>query len=466
MTGRSSCACCRLGLRASEVVRLRLDDIDWRAATVRVGGPQDGAWSTAAIDRRGGQGAGRVPPARPSGHHGERGVRAAQPSAWVLRSATASSGEPWTERSIAPGSTRPLEVANLLRHSLATGLLARGVGLSRDRRSARSLASGHDSDLRRGRYRSPAPGGAAVAGGETVTAPVMAAVEAYIAMRHGLGYRSPTQERSLRAFARYLDTANHRADPARSRRWNGRRRPRRPIRATRPGVWRPCGASCVTSPRWTVPPRCPPPGLLGPDWTSQAAARLLRRRDRRSVGTAAARLDPAGGLRPRCYVTLFGLLACTGLAHQRSARPVVRRCRPRRRGVITVRAGKRGLTRLVPLHPSAVAAAGRLRRRAGTLFGPPGPTDAFFRTEASERISYNTAHHAFRVVRRRLGWNADRAHPCPPGARPAPPHGRAAHPDLARPKASTSTPRSPRWPPTSATSRCVTSTGISPPFPS
>ena len=78
-----------------------------------------------------------------------------------------------------------------------------------DRRSARSLASGHDSDLCRRRYRSPAPGGYALAGGETVTAPVMAAVEAYIAMRHGLGYRSPTQERSLRAFARHLDTANH-----------------------------------------------------------------------------------------------------------------------------------------------------------------------------------------------------------------------------------------------------------------
>ena len=42
-----------------------------------------------------------------------------------------------------------------------------------------------------------------------MTAPVMTAVKAYIAMRHGLGYRSPTQERSLRAFARHLDTANH-----------------------------------------------------------------------------------------------------------------------------------------------------------------------------------------------------------------------------------------------------------------
>jgi integrase len=40
------------------------------------------------------------------------------------------------------------------------------------------------------------------------------------------------------------------------------------------------------------------------------------------------------------------------------------------------------------------------------MFGPPAGADAFFRTEASERISYNTAHHAFSVARRRLGWDA------------------------------------------------------------
>ena len=41
------------------------------------------------------------------------------------------------------------------------------------------------------------------------------------------------------------------------RAWTGRHRPPRPIRATRPGGWRRCGASCVTCPRWTAPPRCP-----------------------------------------------------------------------------------------------------------------------------------------------------------------------------------------------------------------
>ena len=31
----------------------------------------------------------------------------------------------------------------------------------------------------------------------------------YLALRRGLGYRSPSQERALRAFARYLDQAGH-----------------------------------------------------------------------------------------------------------------------------------------------------------------------------------------------------------------------------------------------------------------
>ncbi len=34
-------------------------------------------------------------------------------------------------------------------------------------------------------------------------------VAEFIALRRGLGYRSPTQERALRSFGRFLDTAGH-----------------------------------------------------------------------------------------------------------------------------------------------------------------------------------------------------------------------------------------------------------------
>jgi len=228
-------------------------------------------------------------------------------------------------------------------------------------------------------------------------------VDSYSAMRHGLGYRSVTQERSLREFARHLDghegpiplektlewaTATSSIDP---------RNPARRLARVR-GLLRHLhaldGATDV-----------PAPGLLGPTghrnppyvYSDAEVVDLL---------AAAARLDPVDGLRPRCYVTLFGLLACSGL---RISEALALSCPDvdLDGGVITVRAGKRGLTRLVPLHPSAVAALADYGAERERRYGTPGADDAFFRTDTSERISYNVAHHAFAVVRRRLGWTAN-----------------------------------------------------------
>jgi integrase len=237
-----------------------------------------------------------------------------------------------------------------------------------------------------------------------MTAPVMTAVEGYIAMRHGLGYRSPTQERSLRAFARHLDTAHHSGPiPLESTlQWatatiSGD--PCNPARrlATVRGFLRHLSALDSAT-------EVPAAGLLGPTgarkpphiYTDDEITALLH---------GAAGLDPIGGLRPCCYVTLFGLLACTGLRIS-EALALSHADVDLDAGVITVRAGKRGLTRLVPLHPSASAPLADYAAQRARMFGPPAITDAFFRTEASERISYNTAHHAFRLVRRRLGWDS------------------------------------------------------------
>lgn len=42
-----------------------------------------------------------------------------------------------------------------------------------------------------------------------MTAIVAAHVEEFITLRQGLGYRSPSQERALRAFGRHLDRRDH-----------------------------------------------------------------------------------------------------------------------------------------------------------------------------------------------------------------------------------------------------------------
>lgn len=227
-------------------------------------------------------------------------------------------------------------------------------------------------------------------------------VEDYIGLRRGLGYRSVTQERSLRSFARHLaghegpiplestldwTTATSSPDP---------RNPARRLAVVR-GFLRHLHALDGAT-------EVPAAGMLGPTgqrtpphiYTDAEIAELI---------DEAGHLDPVGGLRPRCYATMFGLLACTGL---RISEALALACSDvdLQDGIVTVRAGKRGLTRLVPLHATATAALGEFAGERERRFGDPGPQDAFFRTEASERLSYNTAYHAFSLVRRRLGWDA------------------------------------------------------------
>jgi integrase len=244
-----------------------------------------------------------------------------------------------------------------------------------------------------------------MAAGDVMTGHVTLLAGDYIALRRGLGYRSPSQERALRAFARYLDGQAHdgpiplelsldwaaftvSVDPC---------NPARRLTTVR-GFLRHLAALDGAT-------EVPAPGLLGTTghrkpphiYSDQEIAELLR---------ATAGLAPVAGLRPRCYATLFGLLACTGL---RISEAVALACAEVDLvgGLLTVRAGKRGRMRLVPLHPSAVAplrdyAAERERR-----YGPPGDGAAFFRTDRSDRVSYNAANSTFTALRRQLGWTAD-----------------------------------------------------------
>ncbi len=233
---------------------------------------------------------------------------------------------------------------------------------------------------------------------------VTALVADYVSLRRRLGYRSPSQERALRAFARYLDQAGH----------DG------PVPLEESLNWAASTASpdpCNPARRLTTvrgflrhlsaldgATEVPPPGLLGPAG-HRKPPHVYTDREISDLLQAAAGLPPACGLRPHCYATLFGLLACTGL---RISEALALTCGDvdLAGGVLTVRAGKRGRARLIPLHPTALPplrdyAVGRERR-----FGPPAGSEAFFRTDRSDRVSYNAANSTFIVLRRQLGWTA------------------------------------------------------------
>lgn len=243
-----------------------------------------------------------------------------------------------------------------------------------------------------------------MAAGDVMTGSIIALVGDFIELRRGLGYRSPSQERVLRAFARYLDREGHDGpiplelslDWAASTASTDPRNPARRLTTVR-GFLRHLSALDGAT-------EVPAPGLLG----STGHRRPPHVYFDREIGEllhAAAGLAPAGGLRPRCYATLFGLLACTGL---RICEALALTCGDvdLAEGMLTVRAGKRGRTRLVPLHPSAVPplrdyATDRRRR-----YGPPTDGEAFFRTDRSDHVSYNAANHTFIMLRRQLGWTA------------------------------------------------------------
>jgi integrase len=226
----------------------------------------------------------------------------------------------------------------------------------------------------------------------------------YVALRRDLGYRSPSQERALRAFARYLDQAGHAGpipleaslDWAASTVSADPRNPARRLAAVR-GFLRHLSALDGAT-------EVPAPGLLGPAG-HRTPPHVYSDREISDLMHAAAGLAPASGLRPRCYATLFGLIACTGL---RICEALSLTCGDvdLADGVLTVRAGKRGRMRLVPLHPSALTPMRDYAAERSRRFGSPGEGAAFFRTDRSDRVSYNAANSTFLVLRRQLGWTA------------------------------------------------------------
>ena len=231
---------------------------------------------------------------------------------------------------------------------------------------------------------------------------VSALVEDYVTLRRGLGYRSPSQERALRAFARYLDRDGHDGpiplesslDWATSTASTDPRNPARRLTTVRGFLRHLTALDGVTD--------VPTPGLLGPTG-HRTPPHVYSDREIADLLHAAAGLSPAGGLRPRCYATLFGLIACTGL---RISEALALSCGDVdvADGLLTVRAGKRGRTRLVPLHPSALAPLADYAAERARRHGPPGDGAAFFRTDRSDRVSYNAANSTFIVLRRQLGW--------------------------------------------------------------
>jgi integrase len=112
---------------------------------------------------------------------------------------------------------------------------------------------------------------------------------------------------------------------------------------------------------------------------------------------AAAKLAPQGGLRPLLYVTLFGLLAATGL---RISEALALRLEDVTGDGLVIRETKFRKSRLVPLHETTHRALSRyLAARARHRVTGPN----LFAAASGRPLSYNTAAGAFRGLARAAG---------------------------------------------------------------
>jgi integrase len=149
----------------------------------------------------------------------------------------------------------------------------------------------------------------------------------------------------------------------------------------------------------------PPPGLLGrahrrlaPHVCTPAEISALLAHSRQRA--------PADRSQAETVTTVLALLACTGLRVS-EALHLRRDDVDLTAGVLHIRETKFRKTRLVPLHPSAVAALQHYAtRRADT----PTTGAAFFTNAGGHPLRYWQLRHAFRRIRLRLGWPSPRAH--------------------------------------------------------
>jgi integrase len=225
-------------------------------------------------------------------------------------------------------------------------------------------------------------------------------VDAYLSYRRALGYQLRSQGQMLHSFARYADGSDH-CGPLTTElalRWA-----RLPEQAAR--VYQARRLEVVRTLAQFLAPRepgteVPPRGLLGPTHARRPAF-IYTEAHITALIAAARALGPTGGLRPRTFAALIGLLVCTGLRIN-EALVLQAGDADLDTGVLTIRHTKFHKSRLVPLHTSAVRslrdyATARDRRHSVR------PNTAFFLSDAGRPLRYGTVRQTFhRLLRQAM----------------------------------------------------------------
>jgi len=151
----------------------------------------------------------------------------------------------------------------------------------------------------------------------------------------------------------------------------------------------------------------PPANALGRGLFRRKLPHIYSAEEIQRLMNSAASLAPAGSMRPRTYVMLFGLLAATGM---RISEALALRLGDLTDDGLIVRKTKFKKSRLLPLHPTTRKELDEylaIRRRLAT------PNDALFIANTGGPPSYDTAAAVFRGLARQIGIRGGRGQPGP-----------------------------------------------------
>lgn len=233
------------------------------------------------------------------------------------------------------------------------------------------------------------------------------ALQNYLSMRRGFGFKFQTQEKRLTGFVRFMEergatiVTNKLAlewatqSPERCPSWGLRLTDVRGFARY---------LSCLDS-RTEVPPTQMLPG------PTRAKPYLYTEKEIVKLLTAALELRPKGGLRRWTYHYLLGLLSVTGL---RISEALSLRCEEvdLAEGILTVRDSKFGKSRLVPLHPTTRSALeSYAKRRDAHIF--PSRSLYFFVAEGGGQLLYRDVYRAFGRISRQTGLRGPADHTGP-----------------------------------------------------
>jgi len=226
------------------------------------------------------------------------------------------------------------------------------------------------------------------------------AVQEYLTMRRSLGFKLRDAGKLLLKFAKFME--QRRASYITTKlalAWAQQPSTVQPAEwAHRLSVVRTFARHrSATDPRTQIPPE----GLL-PYHPKRARPYLYTAKEIRSLLRAALSLPARGELRPWTYRCLFGLLSVTGLRLGEACNLELQDV-DLERGVLTIRSGKFGKSRLIPLHPSTRRVLADYLARRNRQWTSRAVLSYLFVSNWGNQLDYGEIHRTFYALSRQIG---------------------------------------------------------------